>query len=121
MPKPFHLAWFLGQSFASKTYRSQWSGSVSDVQRWMMPDIFIDLAKGMERACMDYMIIEDSSNVPYTYKGTHDPYLQSPKAPPKPAPPVLVPWLAQPTQHPALVPPLSVWKSPPYLLARLVN
>ena len=25
---------------------------------------------------MDYMIIEDSSNVPYTYKGNHDTYLQ---------------------------------------------
>ena len=76
MTKPFHLAWFLGQSFASKNWRSTWAGSASDVKRWMMPDLFIDLAKGMERACMDYMIIEDSSNVPYTYKGTHDTYLQ---------------------------------------------
>ena len=30
----------------------------------------------MERACFDYIIIEDSSNVPYTYKGSHDTYLQ---------------------------------------------
>ena len=121
MTKPFHLAWFLGQSFTSKTWRSMWPGSASDVQRWMMPDIFIDLAKGMERACMDYMIIEDSSNVPYTYKGTHDTYLQYAQGTPKLDPAVLVPWLAQATQHLGLVPTLSVSEYPPYLLARLVN
>ena len=119
--RPFHLAWFLGQSFASKNWRSMWAGSASDVQRWMMPDIFIDLAKGMERACMDYMIIEDSSNVPYTYKGSHDTYLQYAQGTPKLDPPVLVPYLAQATTHLGLVPTLSVSEYPPYLLARLIN
>jgi FMN-dependent oxidoreductase (nitrilotriacetate monooxygenase family) len=121
MSKPFHLSWFLGQSFASKNWRSMWAGSASDVQRWMMPDLFIDLAQGMERACMDYMIIEDSSNVPYTYKGNHDTYLQYAQGTPKLDPPVLVPWLAQATQHLGLVPTLSVSEYPPYLLARLIN
>ena len=121
MIKPFHLAWFLGQSFSSKNWRSMWAGSASDVQRWMMPDIFIDLAKGMERACMDYMIIEDSSNVPYTYKGNHDTYLQYARGTPKLDPAVLVPYLAQATTHLGLVPTLSISEYPPYLLARLVN
>jgi hypothetical protein len=57
----FHLAWFLSQGYGPKSWRSIWPGSASDLKRWMMPDIFIDLAKGMERACMDYMIIEDGS------------------------------------------------------------
>jgi len=121
MTKPFHLAWFLGQSFASKNWRSTWAGSATDVKRWMMPDLFIDLAKGMERACMDYMIIEDSSNVPYTYKGNHDTYLQYAQGSPKLDPAVLVPWLAQATQHLGLVPTLSVSEYPPYLAARLIN
>ncbi|MEI6200413.1 MAG: NtaA/DmoA family FMN-dependent monooxygenase [Enhydrobacter sp.] len=119
--RPFHLAWFLGQSFASKNWRSMWAGSASDVQRWMMPDIFIDLAKGMERGCFDYMIIEDSSNVPYTYKGNHDTYLQYAQGTPKLDPPVLVPYLAQATKHLGIVPTLSVSEYPPYLLARLIN
>ena len=59
--KPFHLAWFLSQGYGPKNWRSTWPGG--DVGRWMMPDLFIDLAKGMERACFDYMIIEDSSNI----------------------------------------------------------
>src|SRR5690349_22043193 len=117
--KPFHLAWFLSQGYGPKSWRSDFPGS--DVARWMMPDLFIDLAQGMERACFDYMIIEDSSNVPYTYKGSHDTYLKYAASTPKLDPAVLVPWLAQATTHLGLVPTLSVSEYPPYLLARLVN
>jgi FMN-dependent oxidoreductase (nitrilotriacetate monooxygenase family) len=67
------------------------------------------------------MIIEDSSNVPYTYKGSHDTYLKYGASAPKLDPAVLVPWLAQQTRHLGLVPTLSVTEYPPYLLARLVN
>ncbi len=119
MKKPFHLAWFLSQGYGPKTWRSDWPGS--DMHRWMMPDLFIDLAKGIERGCFDYMIIEDSSNVPYTYKGTHDTYLQYGASAPKLDPAVLVPYLAKATTHLGLVPTLSVSEYPPYLLARLVN
>ena len=42
--KPFHLAWFLSQGYGPKTWRGNWPGS--DVARWMMPDLFIDLARG---------------------------------------------------------------------------
>lgn len=119
MTKPFHLAWFLSQGYGPKTWRTAWPGA--DLNRWMMPDLFIDLARGMERACFDYMIIEDSSNVPYTYKGSHDTYLKYAASTPKLDPAVLVPYLAQQTRHLGLVPTLSVSEYPPYLLARLVN
>jgi FMN-dependent oxidoreductase (nitrilotriacetate monooxygenase family) len=117
--KPFHLAWFLSQGYGPKSWRSDFPGT--DAARWMMPDLFVDLAQGMERACFDYMIIEDSSNVPYTYKGSHDTYLKYAASTPKLDPAVLVPWLAQATTHLGLVPTLSVSEYPPYLLARLVN
>jgi alkanesulfonate monooxygenase SsuD/methylene tetrahydromethanopterin reductase-like flavin-dependent oxidoreductase (luciferase family) len=121
MKKPFHLAWFLSQGYGPKSWRSEFPGSHSDLNRWMMPDIFIDLAKGMDRACFDYMIIEDSSNVPYTYKGSHDTYLQYAASAPKLDPAVLVPYLAQATKNLGIVPTLSVSEYPPYLMARLVN
>ncbi len=117
--RPFHLAWFLSQGYGPKTWRSDFPGS--DISRWMMPDLFADLARSMERACFDYMIIEDSSNVPYTYKGSHDTYLKYAASTPKLDPAVLVPYLAQATTHLGLVPTLSVSEYPPYLLARLVN
>ena len=117
----FHLAWFLSQGYGPKTWRSAWPGSDSDLRRWMMPDLFIDLAKGLERACMDYLIVEDSSMVPYTYKGSHDTYLKYAASTPKLDPAVLVSYLAQATRHLGLVPTLSTSEYPPYLLARLVN
>ena len=117
--RPFHLAWFLSQGCGPKTWRGMWPGS--DVSRWMMPDLFVDLAKGMDRACFDYLIIEDSSNLPYTYQGSHDTYLKYAASTPKLDPAVLVPYLAQATTHLGLVPTLSVSEYPPYLLARLVN
>ncbi len=119
--RPFHLAWFLSQGYGPKAWRSMWPGTEYDKHRWMMPDIFVDLAKGLERGCFDYMIIEDSSMVPYTYKNSHDTYLQYGASSPKLDPAVLVPWLAQATKHLGLVPTLSTSEYPPYLLARLVN
>jgi FMN-dependent oxidoreductase (nitrilotriacetate monooxygenase family) len=87
----------------------------------MMPDLFLDLARGLERACFDYLIIEDSSMVPYTFQGSHDTYLRYAASTPKLDPAVLVPYLAQATSHLGLIPTLSVTEYPPFLLARLVN
>ncbi|WP_158746598.1 NtaA/DmoA family FMN-dependent monooxygenase [Acidisphaera sp. L21] len=117
--RQFHLSWFLSQGYGPKGWRGQWPGS--DVARWMMPDLFLDLARGMERACFDYMIIEDSSMVPYQYKGSHDTYLQYAASTPKLDPAVLVTHLAQVTKHLGLIPTLSTSEYPPFLLARLVN
>jgi len=117
--RQFHLAWFLSQGYGPKTWRSLWPGA--DTARWMMPDLFLDLARGMERACFDYMIIEDSSMVPYQFQGSHDTYLKYAASTPKLDPAVLVPYLAQATKHLGLVPTLSTSEYPPFLLARLVN
>ena len=112
----FHLAWFLSQGYGPKTWRSQWPGSDSDLNRWMMPDLFIDLAKGLDRCCFDYMIIEDSSMVPYTFKGSHDTYLKYAASTPKLDPAVLVPYVAQATQHLGLIPTLSITEYAPAIL-----
>jgi long-chain alkane monooxygenase len=119
--RQFHLSWFLSQGYGPKTWRGNWPGPSSDVARWMMPDLFLDLARGLERACFDYVIIEDSSMVPYTYQGSHDTYLRYAASTPKLDPAVLVPYLAQATRHLGLIPTLSVTEYPPFLLARLVN
>jgi len=121
MKDHFHLAWFLSQGYGPKTWRSQWPGSSSDLQRWMMPDLFIDLARGLDRCCFDYMIIEDSSMVPYTYKGSHDTCLKYAASSPKLDPAVLVSYLAPATRTLGLVPTLSTSEYPPYLAARLIN
>ena len=55
MKRPFHLAWFLSQGYGPKSWRTDWPGS--DIRRWMMPDLFVELARAMERACFDDLII----------------------------------------------------------------
>jgi FMN-dependent oxidoreductase (nitrilotriacetate monooxygenase family) len=115
----FHLSWFLSRGYGPKAWRHPWGGNAA--ARWMMPDLFVDLARGMERACFDYLIIEDSSNLPYTYKGSHDVYLQYSAATPKLDPAVLIPYLAQATTRLGVIPTLSTTEYPPFLLARLVN
>jgi FMN-dependent oxidoreductase (nitrilotriacetate monooxygenase family) len=115
------MAWFLSRGYGPKAWRQDWGGSESAVSRWMMPDLFVDLARGMERACFDYLIIEDSSNVPYTYQGSHDAYLKYAQAAPKMDPSVLVPYLAEATKHLGIIPTLSTGEYPPFMLARLVN
>ena len=117
----FHLAWFLSRGFGPKAWHHEWGGTDAAQARWMMPDLFVDLARAMERACFDYLIIEDSCNVPYTYQGSHDTYLRYAAATPKLDPATLVPYLAMATKHLGLVPTLSASEYPPYLLARLVN
>ena len=115
----FHLAWFLSRGFSPKAWRLPWAGDTAET--WMKPDLFVDLAKGMERACFDYLIIEDSSHVPYKYQGSHDSYLKYAAATPKLDPSVLVPYLTQATKHLGIVPTLSTTEYQPYMLARLVN
>jgi FMN-dependent oxidoreductase (nitrilotriacetate monooxygenase family) len=119
--RQFHLAWFLSRGYGPKAWRHDWGGTNGAQARWMMPDLFVDLAKSMERACFDYLIIEDSCNVPYTYQNSHDAYLRYAAATPKLDPATLVPYLAQATKHLGLVPTLSTSEYPPFLLARLVN
>jgi FMN-dependent oxidoreductase (nitrilotriacetate monooxygenase family) len=120
MARPhFHLSWFLSQGFGPKTWRGDWPGS--DAETWMLPDLFVDLARSMDRAGFDYLIIEDSSMVPYQYKGSHDTYLKYAASTPKLDPAALVPYLAQATRHLGIVPTLSTSEYPPFLLARLVN
>jgi FMN-dependent oxidoreductase (nitrilotriacetate monooxygenase family) len=119
--KPFHLAWFVSRGYGPKAWRETFAGSASTTARWMMPDLFVDLARAMERACFDYMIIEDSCNVPYTYQGSHDVYLRYAAATPKLDPAVLVPLIGQATKRLGIVPTLSTTEYPPFLLARLVN
>jgi len=117
--RQFHLAWFLSRGFSPKAWRLPWAGDTA--ANWLKPDLFVDLARSMERACFDYLIIEDSSHVPYKYRNSHDIYLKYAAATPKMDPAVLVPYMAQATKHLGIVPTLSTTEYHPFMLARLIN
>ncbi len=117
--KPFHMAWFVSRGYGPKAWRLPWGGP--DPQNWTRPDLFVDLARALERACFDYIMIEDSSNVPYTYGNSHDTYLRLAVDAPKLDPAVLAPFLIAATRRLGVVTTLATFEYHPFLLARLTN
>ncbi|MDT7562194.1 MAG: hypothetical protein QOC67_4621 [Pseudonocardiales bacterium] len=117
--RQFHLGWFLGGGFGVHGWMDQWAGNVA--QDWMKPGLILDLARAMERACFDYLLLEDSSFVPDDYGGSTDFYLKNALRAPKHDPMPLVPLLTQATSRLGVVPTVSTSFYPPFLLARLIS
>lgn len=115
---PFHLGWFLGNSFGVHGWNQPWGGT--GAEDWAMPDLHIDLAKALERACFDSLLLEDSVFVPDNYGSSMEFYLARALRAPKNDPLPLVPLIAQATTHLGIVPTISTSFYPPYLLARLI-
>jgi long-chain alkane monooxygenase len=117
--KPFHLAWFISKGYGPKAWRMPWGGP--NPASWVKPDLFVTLAQQLERACFDYVMIEDSSNIPYTYRNSHDTYVRYAVDSPKLDPSVLAPFLIQATSRIGIVTTLSTTEYHPFMLARLTN
>ncbi len=118
----FHLAWFLGDGFGIHPWSTingdgPWVGS--NVNDWMKPDIYIDLATSLERAGFDYILIEDTAMVEDSYNGSADTSLRRGFMAPKNDPMPLVPLMTQATKHIGIIPTVSTIQYPPYLAARL--
>jgi FMN-dependent oxidoreductase (nitrilotriacetate monooxygenase family) len=115
---PFHLAWFLEGS-SVHGWNHPWSGAIG--RDWQKPDLFIDLARSLERACFDYVLIEDSSYVGESFEGKRDIYLERGISVPRQDPSVVATLLANATSRIGIVPTFGTFAYPPFLLARLVT
>ena len=112
-----HFGWFIGKGYSPHSWNQPWTGSIGS--DWMEPDIYLDLARAMDRACFDYLIIEDGSFVPDVFQGSPEWYLSHAFAVPKSDPMPLVPLLGQATTHLGIVATITTSFYPPYLAARL--
>ena len=45
----FHFGWFVGKGYSPHGWNQPWTGTIGS--DWMQPDIYMDLARGLERAC----------------------------------------------------------------------
>jgi FMN-dependent oxidoreductase (nitrilotriacetate monooxygenase family) len=115
----FHLAWFISKGYGPKGWRQPWGGP--NPHSWVKPDLLVHLAKELERASFDYVMIEDSSNIPYTYKNSHETYLRLAVDSPKLDPSVLAPYMMQATSRIGVITTLSTTEYNPFMLARLTN
>jgi long-chain alkane monooxygenase len=117
--RPFHLAWFISKGYGPKAWRRNW-GKL-DGAGWVKPDLLVSLTVALERAAFDYVMIEDSSNIPYTYKNSHETYVRLAVDSPKLDPSVLAPYMMQATSRIGVITTLSTTEYHPFMLARLTN
>ncbi|MEN3288413.1 MAG: hypothetical protein V7634_2713, partial [Bradyrhizobium sp.] len=115
--KPFHLAWFL-QGSSVQAWGEAWTGHIG--QTWMQPELFLNAARALERACFDYILLEDSSYVGESFGGSTDIYLKNGIAVPRQDPSVVAALMTQVTSHIGIVPTFGTFAYHPYLLSRLV-
>ncbi len=115
--RPFHLGWFL-QGSSVQAWGEPWTGHIGTT--WMVPDLFLDMARSLERACFDYILLEDSSYVGESYNGSTEIYLSHGIAVPRQDPSVMAALMTAVTSRIGIVPTFGTYAYPPYLLARLV-
>jgi len=114
----FHLAWFL-QGSSIQAWNQPWTGNISE--EWMTADMFLDLARSLERACFDYILLEDSIYVGQNWKNSRDIFLENGMSVPRQEPTVVASLMAAVTRHLGIVPTLSTFAYHPYLTARITG
>jgi len=118
MPTPFHMAWFL-QGSSVQAWGEPWTGNIGN--DWMDCELFKDVARAIERACFDYMLIEDSIYIGETWQNSRDLFLKTGLCVPRQEPSVIATLMAAVTSHVGIVPTLSTFAYHPYLTARIVG
>jgi FMN-dependent oxidoreductase (nitrilotriacetate monooxygenase family) len=113
----FHMGWFLKAGFGVQGWGAEWSGAIAD--EWMQPEIYIEMARSLERAGFDYMMIEDSSMINDTYQSSMGVTLARASGAPKNDPMPLVPLIARGSSHIGVVATVTTSFYPPFLAARL--
>ena len=117
MTEPFHLGLFL-QGSSVQAWGEPWTGRIGE--SWMQPKLFIDVAQALERACFDYILLEDSSYIGESYAASREIYLRHGIAVPRQDPSVVASLMTAATSRIGIVPTFATFAYPPYLLARLV-
>jgi len=86
----------------------------------MQPELFLNMARALERACFDYILLEDSSYVGESFGGSTEIYLKNGLSVPRQDPSVIAALMTQVTSRIGIVPTFGTYAYHPYLLARLV-
>ena len=117
MPNPFHLGLFL-QGSSAQAWGEPWTGHIGTT--WMQPKLFTDVAQALERACFDYILLEDSSYIGESYASSREIYLHHAIGTPRQDPSVIATLMTAVTSRIGIVPTFATFAYPPYLLARLM-
>jgi len=114
MTEKFHLGWFM--NFTPVEWDTELASP--DAGRWQTGQFYVDMARDLERACFDLIMIEDTVMVADAYGGTMEGSLKHAVFAPKQDPLPLATLIAAKTSRLGVVATLSTSFYPPYLLAR---
>jgi long-chain alkane monooxygenase len=117
MTNKFHLGWFM--NFVPPEWNTQWASP--DAAKWNNGRFYVDMARSMERAGFDLIMIEDTVMVADAYGGTMEGSLKNSVFAPKHDPVPLAVLIAANTTRLGVVSTLSTSFYPPYMLARLCS
>lgn len=115
MTKRFHLGWFLGFS------PDEWDEPFANGGSPWNGEFYVDMAKAMERACFDFMMVEDTLMVSEAYGHSREVYLKHALMAPKHDPAPLAALMLAATKHLGVVITMSTMAYPPFMLARLCS
>jgi long-chain alkane monooxygenase len=115
MAKPFHIAWFM--NFTA----GEWDHPMSVGGTPWSGEFYVDMAKALERACFDYIMIEDTLMVSETFGGSAEASLKHAQFVPKHDPSPLAAIISAATRHLGVVATFSTLAYPPFMLARLCS
>ena len=113
--KPFHLGWFMNFT------PGEWDHPLASGGSPWSGEFYVDMAKALERACFDYIMIEDTLMVSETYGGTAEAGLKYAQMVPKHDPSPLAAIISVATRRMGVVATFSTLSYPPFMLARLCS
>ena len=114
--KPFHLGWF--QTFQHNEWKTPFTVAEGTP---FTGDFYVELAQALERACFDFLILEDTVGIPRGADGSTARALETADAVPKGDPVPLAAKIGALTQHLGIVATMSTTFYHPYALARLAS
>ncbi|GLK78947.1 NtaA/DmoA family FMN-dependent monooxygenase [Methylopila turkensis] len=113
--KRFHLGWFMNFT------PDEWREPFGQGGRPWDGQFYVEMARSLERACFDYIMIEDKLMVPQTYGGSAKASLNHGMMVPKHDPAPLAVAMGMATQRLGVIATMSTMAYPPFLMARLCS
>ena len=114
MVKKLHFAWF-GAPGAH-----YWNVPSAATYDWRRGDLYMDIARTCERACMDMVLFADLPAIPTAFGGNNDHYVKHGQEVHLDPAPILA-MMGAATRHLGLGATLSTSLYPPFLLARMMG
>jgi len=116
MTKRWRYGWFV--NFMPTAWKTPWAQT--SPRRWLSGEFYIEMARMLESAGIDFIMLEDSVTVPDTFGGSMDLELMYTTRSPKNDPIPLASAIAAGTRHLGIVVTMSTTLYPPWMLARVL-